>query len=71
MIATEQQRAELATLLSAQKEVCFDTETTGVDPLLSELVGLSLLFVKVKHITCLYLLIVNKPREKLPSSNLF
>ena len=44
MIATEQQRAELATLLSAQKEVCFDTETTGVDPLLSELVGLSFAF---------------------------
>lgn len=44
MVATEQQRAELATLLSAQKEVCFDTETTGVDPLLSELVGLSFAF---------------------------
>ncbi len=27
--------------LCAQQSVCFDTETTGVDPLLSELVGLS------------------------------
>ncbi|HPD86091.1 MAG TPA: DNA polymerase I [Proteiniphilum sp.] len=44
MVATEQEREELAALLSAQKEVCFDSETTGVDPLLSELVGLSFAF---------------------------
>jgi len=44
MVATEQERKELATLLSAQKEVCFDSETTGVDPLESEMVGLSFAF---------------------------
>lgn len=44
MVATEQQREELAALLAAQKEVCFDSETTGVDPLVSELVGLSFAF---------------------------
>jgi DNA polymerase-1 len=30
--------------LLEQKSVCFDTETTGMDPLLSELVGLSFAF---------------------------
>lgn len=44
MTTTEQERKELAALLSAQKEVCFDSETTGVDPLESELVGLSFAF---------------------------
>ena len=44
MAATPQEREELAALLTTQEEVCFDTETTGIDPLLSELVGLSFAF---------------------------
>ncbi|WP_031301228.1 DNA polymerase I [Sphingobacterium paucimobilis] len=39
---------ELATLLSKQKQFCFDTESTGVDPLLADIVGLSFSFEKGK-----------------------
>lgn len=41
MIRSEKEMAELCEKLSREKEVCFDTETTGMDPLLSDLVGLS------------------------------
>lgn len=41
MMRTEKEMQELNKKLCAQKSVCFDTETTGTDPLLSELVGLS------------------------------
>ena len=44
MAATDRERKELSALLSSQEEVCFDTETTGVDPLVSDLVGLSFAF---------------------------
>ena len=38
---TPEKRAELISLLSAQKAICFDTETTGLDANNAELVGLS------------------------------
>lgn len=41
MVQTENEMTALNRVLHAQQSVCFDTETTGVDPLLSELVGLS------------------------------
>lgn len=41
MVQTEEEMMALSRVLCAQQSVCFDTETTGVDPLLSELVGLS------------------------------
>ena len=41
MVRTEDEMMALSRMLCAQQSVCFDTETTGVDPLLSELVGLS------------------------------
>ena len=41
MVQTENEMMALNRVLCAQQSVCFDTETTGVDPLLSELVGLS------------------------------
>jgi len=41
MVQTEEEMMALSRTLCAQQSVCFDTETTGVDPLLSELVGLS------------------------------
>jgi DNA polymerase-1 len=44
MVQTENEMAELCATISAQPSVCFDTETTGLDPLLSELVGLSFAF---------------------------
>lgn len=44
MVATAKEREDLAMLLSTEKEVCFDTETTGVNPLVSELVGISFAF---------------------------
>lgn len=40
-IQTEEKMQELCNLLCSQNSVCFDTETTDVDPILSELVGLS------------------------------
>lgn len=44
MLKTEKEMQELNKKLCAQKAVCFDTETTNVDPILSELVGLSFAF---------------------------
>lgn len=44
MIRSEEEMEELCKKLLVQPSVCFDTETTDVDPLLSELVGLSFAF---------------------------
>lgn len=41
MVKEEEKLIELCNKICSQKSVCFDTETTGVNPLLSELVGLS------------------------------
>jgi DNA polymerase-1 len=44
LMDTPELRADLIAQLSAQKEFCFDTETTGLDPFLAELVGISFSF---------------------------
>lgn len=41
VMANPDQRKELIATLSSAKEICFDTETTGLDPITSTLVGLS------------------------------
>ncbi|MDD4696465.1 MAG: DNA polymerase I [Fermentimonas sp.] len=41
MVTSEKEMQSLCKDLLEQKSVCFDTETTGMDPLQSELVGLS------------------------------
>lgn len=41
MVKTEKELTELCNKICRQHAVCFDTETTGMNPLLSELVGLS------------------------------
>ena len=41
LIDTIEKRKDLINLLSQQKSICFDTETTGLDPHNSELVGIS------------------------------
>lgn len=41
LIDTPEKRRKLIELLSKQKTVCFDTETTGLDPHNTELVGMS------------------------------
>lgn len=41
IIETEKEQRELATLLSQQTSICFDTETTGLDANNAELVGLA------------------------------
>ncbi|MDR0371906.1 MAG: DNA polymerase I [Prevotellaceae bacterium] len=46
LIDTKDKRAELISTLFAQKSVCFDTETTGVNVFTSEMVGLSFCFKK-------------------------
>lgn len=38
---TEEKRKSLIQILSFQESFCFDTETTGIDPLKAELVGMS------------------------------
>lgn len=45
LIKTAEKRTELLEALQAQKSVCFDTETTGVDPLSAEIVGMSFTFM--------------------------
>ncbi len=39
-------RSQLLNLLSTQSEVCFDTETTGLDPLVAHMAGMSFAFKK-------------------------
>ena len=41
LVNDEKEARKLASLLEKQKSVCFDTETTGLDPNNSELVGIS------------------------------
>ena len=44
LIETAEQRASLRAELSVQKEFCFDTETTGLDTMIAELVCMSFSF---------------------------
>jgi DNA polymerase-1 len=46
LVSSKDDRAALIEKLMAQKLACFDTETTGVDPNLAEMVGLSFCFKK-------------------------
>lgn len=41
VVSTDSELAELAALLGSVEKFCFDTETSGLDPLQSDLVGLS------------------------------
>ena len=41
LVDTKEKRAELIELLSKEKSICFDTETTGIDANEAELVGIS------------------------------
>lgn len=44
LITSKQERMELLDTLMQQKSVCFDTETTGVDAISAEIVGMSFTF---------------------------
>jgi len=48
LIQTQAQRQDLVNLLLQQTSVCFDTETTGLNPLQAELIGISFSFEKHK-----------------------
>ena len=41
LLETAEQRTELIQKIKAKGEICFDTETTGLDPMLAEIVGIS------------------------------
>ena len=41
LISTQEEREELLGILLQQKQLCFDTETTGIDALHADLVGIS------------------------------
>lgn len=44
LVTTEQEMLDLAGLLEKQPSCCFDTETTGTDPNLADIVGMSFAF---------------------------
>ncbi len=44
LVDTKEKRAKLILELNSQSEVCFDTETTGLDPHTADLVGMSFAF---------------------------
>ena len=44
LLDTVEKRAEVIALIKAQKSFCFDTETTSLDPMMAELVGLAISF---------------------------
>ena len=46
LVKSEKEASELVKILGKQKSFCFDTETTGLDPNDSELVGISFSFKK-------------------------
>jgi DNA polymerase-1 len=46
LVESKEARTDLIRTLSGQKEFCFDTETTGLDPLTDQLVGISISFKK-------------------------
>ena len=46
LVQTKDEVEKLAEILLQQNEVCFDTETTGLDPLLAQLVGCSFSYKK-------------------------
>jgi DNA polymerase-1 len=48
LVQTLEEIEKLAEILLQQKEVCFDTETTGLDPLLAQLVGCSFSYKKAE-----------------------
>jgi DNA polymerase I len=54
LIQTEQEIKNLVTELLTQTEICFDTETTGLDAMECELVGMSFSYEKAKgyYIAC-------------------
>lgn len=60
VMANPDQRKELIATLSSATEICFDTETTGLDPITSTLVGLSF---AVKEGTAWYVPIPSNQQE--------
>jgi len=44
LVISKEKRAELVTRLLQEKSVCFDTETTGLDAMTAEIVGMSFCF---------------------------
>jgi len=46
LVSTAEQRSQLLTNLMQQNSVCFDTETTGLNPLTADLIGLAFCFEK-------------------------
>lgn len=45
IVVSKEKRKELLEALLQQKSVCFDTETTGIDPITAEIVGLAFSFL--------------------------
>ena len=65
LIDSFEKRRELIQILSQQKEFCFDTETTGLDPRTEEIVGLAISF---KSHSAYY---ISFPDNRIEATNIF
>ena len=56
LVISKEKRAELLVMLLNEKSVCFDTETTGLDAMTAEIVGMSFCFQagKAFYVACPY-----------------
>ena len=51
LITTAEERKSLVDKLLRQESVCFDTETTGLNPLTADLIGLAFVMKKIRLFT--------------------
>ncbi len=62
IVVSKEKRQELLSILLKQKSVCFDTETTGIDAIDAELVGIAFSFQKE---TGFYVVVKPEEREEV------
>lgn len=62
LVNNEKAYQDLANLLEKQKEICFDTETTGIDPHIAELVGIAF---SIKAFEAYYIPVPSDRKEAL------
>ena len=53
-VVTHEERAKLIKLLATQEKICFDTETTGLDPRTARPLGLAFVLFQRKPTTLFY-----------------
>ncbi len=68
LVNNEKAYQDLANLLEKQKEICFDTETTGIDPHIAELVGIAF---SIKAFEAYYIPVPSDRKEALKIVDFF